>query len=159
METNENQQNNNPITEPTERTFTQAQLDAIVAREKAKATKGMFSADDMAAKDESINTITGERDTARADLKKVQEELDSYKQKQVLHKYGVPEDDEDYYAFKIQKLVTDKKTFDKAAEEFFKDNKPSGARFVSTGGSVSGNNTGAKTTNDTMNELIRNARK
>ena len=158
MEPN-NEPNTNPNTEPTERTFTQAQLDAIVAREKAKATKGLFTAEDMSAKDDSINAITQERDTARADLKKAQDELNGIKQRQVLAKYGVAEEDVDYYAFKIGQKVTDKVTFEKAAEEFFKENKPAGARFYSTGGNVGGGNPGKANTNDTMNELIRRARK
>ena len=157
--TNPNTEPNQQVTEPAERTFTQAQLDAIVAREKAKATKGMFSADDMAAKDESIRNLTGERDKANADMLKVQTELNELKQRQTLLQYGVSEDDVEYYAFKIGKLVTDKKDFNKAAEEFFKDTKPAGARFMSTGGSVGGGNAAPQTTNDQMNKLIRNAMK
>lgn len=139
-----------------ERTFTQAQLDAIVAREKAKATKGWFSADDMAAKDTSISTLTTERDTARADLTKAQAELEDLKREKYLIGKGVKADDVDYYAFKIGKLVTDKKTFEQAAEDFLKENPPATVR-ISTGGSVSGGTDAPPKTNERMNALIRGA--
>lgn len=139
-----------------ERTFTQAQLDAIVAREKAKATKGWFSADDMAAKDTSISTLTTERDTARADLQKAQNELESLKREKILLSKGIAADDVEYYAFKIGKLVTDKLPFDKAVEEFFKENPQRTVR-ISTGGSLGGNVEPAAKPNDKMNALIRGA--
>lgn len=139
-----------------ERTFTQAQLDAIVAREKQKATKGWFSADDMAAKDTSISTLTTERDTARADLQKAQNELESLKREKILLSKGIAADDVEYYAFKIGKLVTDKLPFDKAVEEFFKENPQRTVR-ISTGGSLGGNVEPAAKPNDKMNALIRGA--
>lgn len=137
-----------------ERTFTQAQLDAIVAREKAKATKGWFSAEDMNAKDASITTLTTERDTARADLQKAQDELESFKREKILTGKGVPAEDVDYYAFKIAKLVTDKKTFEQAADEFLKDNPPRMVR-ISTGGTLGGGTQPTPKPNDKMNALIR----
>ena len=59
------------------KTYTQDQLDAIIAREKAKATKGWFTAEQMQAKDTSISTLTTERDNARADLATVKKERDN----------------------------------------------------------------------------------
>lgn len=139
-----------------ERTFTQAQLDAIVAREKAKATKGWFSADDMAAKDSSISSLTTERDTARADLQTAQAELESLKREKILIGKGVPAEDVEYYAFKIGKLVTDKLPFDKAVDEFFKENPQRTVR-MSTGGSLGGDVQPSAKPNDKMNALIRGA--
>ena len=137
-----------------ERTFTQAQLDAIVSREKAKAVKGLFSAEDMAAKETSITTLTAERDTARNDLAKAQAEIAGMKQEKFLLGKGVSADDVDYYAYKIGKLVTDEKTFEQAAEEFFKENPVQVVR-MSTGGSLSGGVAPQATTNDKMNAFIR----
>ncbi|MCR5138503.1 MAG: hypothetical protein K6C12_15650 [Oscillospiraceae bacterium] len=71
--------------------------------------------------------------------------------------HGVPEEDLDYYAFRIGKLVTKEKDFGTAAKEFLRERqtKRSGAGFR-TGGSLSGSGgavfSGA---NETMNRLIR----
>ena len=137
------------------RTFTQEQLDAIIARERSKAVKGWFSAEQMAAKDTTIQTLTGERDTARAEKDKIQSELDNYKHEKFLSSKGVPTDMVEFYAFKIGKLVTDKKTFEEAAEEYIKDNPPSGTVRMSTGGSVGGGNDSKPDFNAQMNAIIR----
>ena len=64
----------------------------------------------------------------------------------------------EFVAFKIGKLVTDKKTFEQAAEEYLKDNPPAGAVRMSTGGGVTGGENPPKNGNDVMNALIRGAR-
>ncbi len=174
-------ENTNPITNPTEntnpqpapaqqqeqnqnvnlglRTFTQEQLDAIIARERAKATKGWFSAEAMAAKDSSITSLTSERDAAKAENARLKAELDGYKNQKFLAEKGVPADMLEFYAFKIGKLVTDDKPFDKAAEEYLKDNPPAGTVRMSTGGGVNtGNGTQSQKPNDIMNALIRGAK-
>ena len=150
-----------PAQEPASnlRTFTQEQLDAIISRERSKATKGWFSAEQMAAKDTTIQTLTTERDTAKADKDKLQAELDTYKREKFLSGKGVPADMVEFYAFKIGKLVTDKKTFEQAAEEYLKDNPPAGNVRLSTGGSVGGSGGQQPNPNDIMNALIRGASK
>ena len=141
------------------RTFTQEQLDAIIARERSKATKGWFTAEQMAAKDSSISALTTERDNANANIAKLQAELDGYKNEKFLAAKGVPAEMVDYYAFKIGKLVTDKKTFEQAAEEYIKDNPPAGTVRMSTGGGVGGNGNNQPNPNEVMNALIRGATK
>ena len=141
------------------RTFTQEQLDAIIARERSKAVKGLFTAEQMQAKDDSISALTSERDIANANLAKLQAEVDSYKNEKFLTTKGVPADMVEFYAFKIGKLVNDKTTFEQAAEQYFKDNPPAGTVRVSTGGGVNGNSGGQpKSPNEKMNALIRSAR-
>lgn len=139
------------------RTFTQDQLDAIIARERSKATKGMFSADAMAAKDSSITALTTERDAVKAENARLKAEIDGYKNQKFLSEKGVPADMLEFYAFKIGKLVTDNKPFEKAAEEYLKENPPAGSVRVSTGGNIGGaNNNGAPMkSNDIMNNLFR----
>ena len=140
------------------RTFTQEQLDAIIARERNKAAKGLFTAEQMQAKDASITTLTQERDATKADLAKVQAQLDALNHEKYLAGKGVPSDMLEFYAFKIGKLVDDKKTFEQAAEEYIKDNPPTGTVRMSTGGGVNGNNGGQPSKpNDIMNALIRGA--
>ena len=139
------------------RTFTQEQLDAIIARERSKATKGMFSADAMAAKDSSINALTTERDAVKAENAKLKAEIDGYKNQKFLSEKGVPADMLEFYAFKIGKLVKDDKTFEKAAEEFLKENPPASSVRVSTGGNIGGtsSNGAPVKSNDIMNNLFR----
>ena len=141
------------------RTFTQEQLDAIIARERSKAVKGLFTPEQMAAKDSSISALTTERDNANASIAKLQAELDGYKNEKFLSNKGVPADMLEFYAFKIGKLVTDKKTFEQAAEEFLKDNPPAGTVRMSTSGGVNnGGGNQPQKPNDIMNALIRGAK-
>ncbi len=141
------------------RTFTQEQLDAIIARERSKATKGWFSAEQMAAKDTSISSLTTERDNARNELATTRAELDALKNEKFLAGKGVPSEMLEFYAFKIGKLVTDKKTFEQAAEEYLKDNPPAGTVRMSTGGGVNnGGGTQPQKPNEIMNAIFRSAK-
>ena len=141
------------------RTFTQEQLDAIISRERSKATKGWFSAEQMAEKDTTITALTGERDSVKAEKDKLEAELNGLKHEKYLLGKGVPADMVEFYVFKIDKLVTENKPFEKAAEEYLKGNPPTGTVRVSTGGSVNnGGGTGPLKPNDIMNALIRGAK-
>ena len=145
-----------PAPQPEPKGYTQEQLDAIVARERKKATNGWFTGDQMAAKDAEIQTLTTERDTAKADMAKLQAELNGLKNEKYLSGKGVPAKMIGYYAFEIGKLVNDKTSFEKAAEEYLKENPPVAVQ-VSTGGEVggSGNGNQPKKPNEIMNALIR----
>ena len=144
-----------PQHDPNLRTFTQEQLDAIIQRERNKATKGLFTAEQMAEKDSSISALTTERDSVKAENAKLQEQLDAFKNEKFLASKGIPAEMVDFYAFKIGKLVTDKKTFEQAAEEFIKDNPPATTVRMSTGGGVGGSNESKPDLNATMNAIIR----
>lgn len=148
-----------PAPAPQLRSFTQEQLDAIIARERTKATKGLFTPEQMAAKDNSIATLTTERDDAKAENARLQAELDGYKNEKLLLSKGIPADMVDFYAFKIGKLVTDKKTFEQAAEEYIKDNPPANTVRVSTGGGLNGASSSTpKNPNEIMNAIFRSAK-
>ena len=143
-----------------ERTFTQAQINAIVAREKTKATKGLVSAEDMAAKDATIATLTSERDTARADLQKAQDELESFKREKILTGKGVPAEDVEFYSFKIAKLVNEDTTFEQSTDMVLAQYPPraSHATRISTGGSLAGGTPHrAETPNEKINKMLRGA--
>ena len=145
-----------PESNPGMRMFTQEQLDAIISRERNKAIKGMFTAEQMAAKDSSISTLTAERDTANANAARLQEKLDEYEHERLLTSKGIPADMVEFYAFKIGKLVSKDKTFEQAAEEYIKDNPPAGTVRMSTGGGVGkGGRKTDPSSNDVMNNLIR----
>ena len=70
---------------------------------------------------------------------------------------GVAEEDLDYYVFKIGKLMTGEKDFDTAAKEFLKQHgAPRRASAPhSTGASLAGRATAPRSTNETMNRILR----
>lgn len=158
-------------TEPTsaqepEKTFTQADVDALIQKRLDRERKKYPSEEELTAfrtwkesqqtEQEKWNTLTGERDTARSQLAAAQAELEQMKREKYLTGKGVPAEDLDYYAFKIGKLVTDTKTFEQAAEEFLKDNAPNKVRIDMTAPLERGKPV-STTANDAMNALIRGA--
>ena len=105
-----------------------------------------------AANQPNLSAIETERDTA---LK----ELEQMKNEKVLSSKGVKADDLDYVLFKISKLVNDKTDFNKAAEQFLKDNPRytgQGTYRVSTG-TQSGGAEGTGNDNESINAAIRRA--
>jgi hypothetical protein len=70
---------------------------------------------------------------------------------------GVAEEDLDYYVFKIGKLMTGGKDFDTAAKEFLKQRGAVRRASAphSTGASLSGRVSAPRSTNDTMNRILR----
>lgn len=161
--------NQNPAQEPEaqpEKTFTQAEVDTLIGKRLAKAMKGMPGEEELSAfrawkqnqetENDSVTKLTRERDESKTALAAAQAELEQFKREKLLLSKGVPAEDVDYYAFKIGKLVTDKKTFEQAADDFLKEN-PAGKVRVDLTASLGGGI--APTANDTMNALIRGARK
>lgn len=163
-----------PNTEPAakpgtsaERTFTQAEVDALIGRRIAKAMKGMPGEEELSrfrtweanqqTQQSTITTLTQERDTNAAALATANAELEQLKRERILLSRGVSEEDVEYYAFKIGKLVTNETSFEAAAEQFFGQNKPRGIVKVNTTASVGGGQ-GPKTGNDAMNAIIRGFR-
>lgn len=151
-----------------EQTFTQAEVDALIGKRLAKAMKGMPSEEELSAyrawkesqqtEKDRMDTLTRERNESKSALASAQAELEQLKREKLLLNKGVPTDDVDYYAFKIGKLVTDSKDFEKAAEEYFKDKDPGQKVRVEMTAPLGGNGS-IPTANDAMNALIRGARK
>jgi len=168
------EENNNPVVqEPTpggqeEKTFTQAEVDSIVARRLAKAQKGMPDEAELAAfrtwkdsqqtEQQRMTALTTERDTAKTELAAALAKVQQYEREKVLLAKGVNAEDVDYYVFKAAQLVTDTKTFEQAADEIIKARQPQNKVVVNLGGSLQGG-AAPKTGNDAMNALIRGARK
>lgn len=103
----------------------------------------------------NVSAIEKERDDALGKVAK-------YENEKILTKKGVKEEDLDYVAFKVGQLVTDKKDFKAATDEYLKANprfvgSSVGGYRMSSGtqaGSASGG-TGAK--NEEINNMIRSA--
>lgn len=104
------------------------------------------------AQQPNLSQITQERDEA---LKKVSQ----YENEKLLVGKGVKSEDLDYVAFKVAQLVTDKKDFKAAAEEFLKENpRFTGKTYQVSTGISSGNAAGNTTNpNEQINNAIRNA--
>ena len=148
-----------------EKTFTQADVDAIVAKRLAKATKGMPDEAELTAyrawknsqqtEQQRMNTLTQERDTARNDLAVASAKIQQYEREKILLAKGVPAEDVDYYAYKAGQLVNDTKTFEQAADEVISARKPQKETVrIDFGAPLQGGGT-TKTANDMMNALIR----
>ena len=67
---------------------------------------------------------------------------------------GVPEEDLDYYAFKIGSLVTSEKDFAAAAKDYLRERRLR-AGGISTAAALGGRISKAPGVNETMNRLIR----
>ena len=95
----------------------------------------------------------------RTELSRVRERVTQLERERTLLSQGVPEEDLDYYVFKIGKLVSEEKDFETAAKEFLKqrasDRRAAAPR--STGASLSGRPSRPRSTNDTMNRILRGA--
>ena len=93
----------------------------------------------------------------RAALSRAEERVTQLERERALLSQGVPEEDLDYYVFKIGKLVTGEKDFNTAAKEFLKQHgtvyRAPAPR--STGASLAGRASGPRSTNDTMNRILR----
>ena len=97
-----------------------------------------------------------ELENLREELERVRGELTRLEHERFLLSRGVPEEDVDYYSFKIGKLAGAKEDFAKAAKEFLKAH-PVKRASVSSGaelGSVGGRR--PETSSELMNQLLRN---
>lgn len=152
-----------------ELTFTQAELDALISKEKAraiaKATKGMPGEEELAAfrtwKDgqagekERWDKLTGERDTLTGKLTTTEAERDQLKRELYVLKKGLTGEEAEFIAFKAGKMVDDTTTFEQAVDALTADRRKATFDWTAPVGGGS-----AKTgENDVMNALIRGALK
>lgn len=161
-----NDPGSNPEPAP-EKTFTQAEVDTIVARRLAKAQKGMPDEAELTqfrawqasqqTEQQRMAAITQERDAAKTDLAAAQAKVQAYEREKYLLGKGVPADDVDYYAFRAGQLVSESKTFEQAVDEVIKA-RPLPTVRVDLGAPLGGG-AETKTANEAMNALIRGARK
>lgn len=150
------------------KTFTQEEVDAIVGRKLAKATKGMPNEEELKAfrtwqesqktEQERWENLNKENEANKAALAQAQAEIEQNRREKFLISKGVSSDDVDYYSYKIGKMVTDELTFEKATEKFLSDKKPVATMRVDFSAPVGGGSA-PNNANETMNALIRGAMK
>ena len=153
-----------PAPEPTpEKTFTQAEVDAMIGKRLAKAMKGMPSEEELTAyrswkesqqtEQEKWNDLTRERDESRAALTSAKAELEQLKREKYVISKGLSGEEAEFIAFKAGKMVDDKTTFEQAVDALTADRKKTTFDWTAPVGE------GSKKTgeNDAMNALIRGA--
>ncbi len=92
----------------------------------------------------------------RGELKQAQARVEELERERFLLSAGVSEEDLDYYAFKIGRLVTEETDFRTAAKRFLKEHRPAkNPAHVSTGASLAARPFTPPTVNETMNRLLR----
>lgn len=159
---------NNPAPAPEstpEKTFTQAEVDAMIGKRLAKAMKGMPSEEELTAyrswrdgqagEKERWDKLTGERDTLAGKLTSTENERDQLKRELYVLKKGVTGEEAEFIAFKAAKMVDDKTTFEQAVDTLTADRKKTTFDWTAPVGGGS-TKTGE---NDVMNALIRGALK
>lgn len=147
----QNQQQEQAQQNQPEKTFTQADVDTIVARRLAKVQKGMPDEAELTAfrawkesqqtEQQRWEALTKERDDAKNDLTVALGKVEQYERERLLLSKGIPAEDVDYYAFKAGKLVSDTKTFEQAADEVINARKPQAnneARRIDFGAPLNG---------------------
>ena len=154
-----------PVTAP-EKTFTQADVDKIVANRLSRAMKGMPNEEELKAfrtwqegqktEQEKWENLTKENEANKTALAQAQAEIEQNRREKYLVSKGVSTDDVDYYSFKIGKLVNDTTTFEQAAEQFLGEKKQSTTMRVDFSAPVGGGKP-ASNANEAMNALIRGA--
>ena len=160
----ENQELEQQEQQEQERTFTQAEVDAIINKRIARVKKDMPSDEELTAfreyqkaqapkKDDAakLKDVTSERDSAQTELEMIRRE-------NYLLRHGVDAEDVDFFVYKISKAMSDDDDFEEAAKKFLKEHKPRAGVRVDMTGRLSGGGSGKKTANETMNDLLRAAR-
>ncbi len=108
---------------------------------------------EAAAEEESpAPAESGETAALRQELESTQARVEQLERERFLLGKGVPEEDLDYYVFKIGRLVTEDRDFAEAAKSFLKERRPA-AR--STGASLAGRGGRQESTGEIMNRLLR----
>lgn len=160
---NNTQQTHEPATQ-TEKTFTQAEVDALIGKRLAKAMKGLPSEEELNAyrtwqsnqqtEQQRVTTLTTERDTARGRVSTLEAELEQMKRDNYIYSKGLTGEDAEYVAFKAAKLMDDKTDFNAAVDKVMeaRAKKPAFDWAASLGGDNTKPNTNAA-----MNAIIRGA--
>lgn len=116
-----------------EKTFTQAEVDAMIQRRLERDRKKYPSEDELASFREwkcnqqteqaATANLVRERDEATTNLANATTELDELKRKYYVATKGIVGDEAEFIVFKASRMVTDNVTFEQAVEELLKDRK------------------------------------
>lgn len=111
----------------TEKTFTQAEVDALIAKRLDRATKGMPSKEELSefkawkdsqqTEEEKWNNLTKERDTAHGKINELEAEIEQLKRQNYILGKGASGEAAEFAMFKAAKLVDENTTFEEAVDK------------------------------------------
>lgn len=161
----ENVQSTETTATEQEKTFTQADVDALIQKRLDRERKKYPSEDELSAfrtwkesqqtEQERWNTLTRERDESRNELAELQKKLHQMERERYVSSKGLTGEEAEFIAFKAGKMVSDKVTFEQAVDELTADRKKTTFDWTAPVGGGKPK-TGE---NDVMNALIRGALK
>ena len=128
--------------------------------EEEAGPKTPLNEESAAAESDEVPAAAEERndeemEELRAELEKVRSQCAKLEHERFLLGRGVPEEDLDYYAFKIEQLEGAKENFAKAAKEYLKAH-PLRRAAVSSGGELgAGGSRRPASSSELMNQLLR----
>ena len=110
----------------TEKTFTQAEVDALIAKRLDRATKGMPSKEELSefkawkdsqqTEEEKWNNLTKERDTANNRIGELEAEIEQLKRQNYVLGKGATGENAEFALFKAAKMVNENTTFEQAID-------------------------------------------
>lgn len=163
-----NSTNPNPAPNPEPspaKTFSQEEVDAMIGKRLAKAMKGMPSEEELTAyrkwKDgqQTEQERQAQRDREFAESKTAltaaQTELEQLKRDKYVLSKGLTGEEAEFIAFKAQKMVDDKTTFEQAVDQLTESRQR--VKFDWT--APAGGGQSSQNVNAAMNSLIRGALK
>lgn len=151
--------------EPAEKTFTQAEVDALISKRLDRERK-KFPTDDEIGKyrewlknqeteQDTIQRLTQELDDAKGELVNTQLKLQKAANQRYIESKGFTGEDAEFVLWKATKAVNETTTFEQAVDEIAAARKAKQQTF-DWGASVSGAKS-QPTGHDAMNALIRSA--
>jgi len=159
----ENVQSTETTANEQEKTFTQADVDALIQKRLDRERKKYPNEEELSAfrswkesqqtEQERWNNLTRERDESRTALSAAQAELEQIKHEKYVLSKGLTGDEAEFIAFKAAKMVDDKTTFEQAVDALTAERKKT--TFDWTAPIGDGNKKPGA--NDAMNALIRGA--
>ena len=144
-----------------EKTFTQADVDALIQKRPERERKKFPNDEEMTAyrtwkdnqqtEQERWNKLQGERDTLSGKLTAAEGERDNLKRELYVLKKGLSGDEAEFIAFKAGKMVDDNTTFEQAVDALTAERRKTTFDWTAPVGD------GQKTQSNEMNALIRGA--
>ena len=135
--------------------MTEDEMKETIAPEEAPEEKDAEPTDTESPKGK-VDAVNESENELRKELAKSREEAEQLRRERFLLLKGIPEEDLDYYVFKIGKLTEDGTAFAEATEAFLKkQEKKHTPGLFRSGAKLSGGAPRAATANETMNRLIR----
>lgn len=163
-----NSTNPNPAPNPEPspaKTFSQEEVDAMIGKRLAKAMKGMPSEEELTAyrswKDgqQTEQERQAQRDREFAESKNAltaaQTEIEQLKRDKYVFSKGLTGEEAEFIAFKAQKMVDDKTTFEQAVDQLTESRQRVKFDWTAPAGGGQSN----QNVNAAMNSLIRGALK